>query len=119
MNSDELNVPLDSLAAKDAYKAALTNFSTHASEANRRAVALDAKVKKWQGVPDDVQSLNTWHKERAAAMSAAATAFSSKKALQVDRMHQAVAAFIQLRLEAFCYLISNLEDLESSSVRMT
>ena len=94
-------MPLESLAAKDAYKAALTNFGTHASEANRKAVALDTKVKKWQGVPDDVLSLNAWHKERAAAMSAAASAFSSKKTLQVDRMHASVAAFIQLRLEAF------------------
>ena len=97
----ELNVPLDDLASLEAYKTAMTNLATHACDANKRATALDAKVKKWQDVPDEVLALNIAYKDKAASLALAAGAYQiSKKSFVVDKMHQAMSAFIQQRLEA-------------------
>lgn len=79
----------------------MLNFVTTATDANKRAQSLDCKVKKWQGVPDDVLSVNASHKEKASALAQAATAFQlGKKGVVVDRMQTALSAFEQQKFQA-------------------
>ncbi|CAK8996672.1 unnamed protein product, partial [Durusdinium trenchii] len=82
-------------------KVTMTDFSSAAQEAYKKASSLDNKVKKWQSVPEDILERSASLKNMATALIASATAFSmSKKALHTDKMETALNSLAAQGIEA-------------------
>ena len=103
---------MQDLTQIELYKATMTDFSSAAQEAYKKASSLDNKVKKWQSVPEDILERSASLKNMATALIASATTFSmSKKALHTDKMETALNSLAAQGIEArdqsltFCLLV--------------
>ena len=80
----------------------MSEFSTKTGEYQRKAAALEAKVKKWQNRPSETDELAGRQKELASMLHAAATVFqlSAKKSPNTDKMEQILKTLRNEGLEA-------------------
>ncbi|CAE7197229.1 ANKRD50 [Symbiodinium sp. CCMP2592] len=86
----------------EVYKKTMAEFSGKTSEYQRKATALEAKVKKWQNRPSETDELAGRQKELASMLHAAATVFqlSAKRSPNTDKMEQILTTLRHEGLEA-------------------
>eukprot|EP00439_Symbiodinium_sp_Y106_P059409 s5419_g8.t1 len=90
-----------SCETNEAYRQTMHQFGNVASDFYKKALGLDAKVRRWQNTPAEALEITSRHRDIASALQAASQGFqlSAKKPPSVDKMQQALDGLLQAGLE--------------------
>ena len=102
LTKQSLNTLCTDVATTENYKKTMTDFYTRTSEYQKKASSLEAKVKKWQNRPAEIDELAGRQKELACTLHVGAVAFqlSAKKGPNADKMEQVLRTLKCEGLEA-------------------